>query len=331
MASSQSFTKLTADTTRIFVEMTGTEEKAVKKAMNILTTAFAEHGWELSQVNVKYPGRRVITPDLEPEKRKLSVTYTNKMLGLNLSSNEVKGCLERTGYGVRTDGDSLEVEVPAYRADILHDIDIVEDVSIGYGYEKFKPELPPLSTTGRRLPEDLVAQKVRAALVGLGFTEVVTLMLTNEEDNYHKMGLEGEAVTVQNPISEEHTIIRTHLLPSLLGVLYINRHRELPQRIFEVGDVLKLDSSQETGAKREKRLSACVVHHKANFSEAKAIFNAVLRDLNIKGKVKPIKHPSFIPGRCAGIDGVGYFGELHPEVLTNFGLEYPAVGMEIVL
>lgn len=324
-------TKLTERTTALFVEMTGTDERAVGKAMNILCAAFAEHGWRLSKVNVKYPDRTVETPNMEPQTRRLSVAYANRMLGLTLTPAEIKTCLEKTGYGVETDGDELLIKVPPYRADILHHIDIVEDVAIGYGYGNFRPELPPLSTTGRRLPEDARMRKARSAMLGLGFTEVVTLMLSNEEDNYRKMGLSGDAVKIQNPISEEQTIVRTHLLPGLLGVLYLNRHRELPQRIFETGDVLRLDPESETGARRERRLAACIIHHRANFSEAKSIFNALLRDLQIKGKVKAVEHPSFIPGRCAGIEGRGYFGELHPQVLTNFGLEYPAAALEIML
>ncbi|HDY74550.1 MAG TPA: phenylalanine--tRNA ligase subunit beta [Euryarchaeota archaeon] len=324
-------TKLTVDTTDIFVEMTGTDARAVRYAMNILTAAFAEHKWTLSTVTVKYPDKNVITPNLKPIERRLSVDYTNRMLGLNLTPEEVKLCLEKTGYGAVKEGDGLRVSVPAYRSDILHDIDLVEDVAIGYGYDRFETELPALSTTGRRLPAESVVRKARRAMLGLGFTEVMTLMLTNEAVNNERMCTCDSAVKVQNPISIEHTIIRTHLLPSLLEVLYINRHRELPQRIFEAGDVLKLDPDVETGARSVWRLAGVVVHGKANFSEIKSIFNAVLRDLSIEGKIESFEHPSFIPGRCAQVVGVGYFGELHPQVLTNFGLEYPAVAFEITL
>jgi phenylalanyl-tRNA synthetase beta chain len=329
-------TKLTGDTTQMFVEMTGTDERAVKKAMNILASAFGEHGWKLSRVklsrvNVRYPDKTLVTPNLKPEWRILSVKYANEMLGIDLSLKDVKKCLERIGYGVKINGNSLSIAVPAYRADILHDIDIVEDVAIGYGYENFIPELPPLPTTGSRLSEAVLSQKVRTAMVGLGFTEVVTLMLSNEDENNRKTGVKEDAVRVKNPISEEHTIIRTHLLPGILGVLCINRHRELPQQIFEVGDVLSLDSKQETGSIAKRRLGAIIIHHKANFSEAKSTFTSLLRDIGMRGKVKPYSHPSFIPGRCAEIEGVGYFGELHPRVLTNFELEYPAVAMELTL
>jgi phenylalanyl-tRNA synthetase beta chain len=324
-------TKLTEDTIEMFVEVTGTDEKAVKKAMNILASAFAENGWTLSKVNVNYPSKIIITPDLKPENRRLSFRYTNKILGLDLNPEETVACLEKTGYGAKVDGDNISILVPAYRADILHDIDIVEDIAIGYGYENFQPKLPNLSTTGFKLPEDVRSRKARDAMLGLGFTEVVTLMLSNQEVNNVRMGINDDSVKVQNPISGEHTIIRTHLIPSILEVLYLNRHRELPQRIFEVGDILNLDSKQETGSKKEKRLAACIIHHKANFSEAKSIFNSIIRDLNIGEACTPLEHPSFIKGRSAGIKGVGYFGEVHPKVLSSFNLEYPVVALEMLL
>ncbi len=323
-------TKITENTEKIFVEMTGTDRRAVEKTMNILVYAFAENGWDVSAVKVRYPDRTLKTPDLSPEKRTLPSGYANRMLGLRMSPDEVRASLERMGYNAEGK-DEFSLEVPAYRSDILHDIDVVEDIAIGFGYENFMPNLPPLSTTGSALPVEGRTKNVRAGMLGLGFTEVVTLMLSNEKVNNEWTGIRGDAIRVKNPISEEHTIIRTHLLPGVLEVLYLNRHRELPLKLFEVGDVLLLDSKAETGAVRKRLLCACMVHQKANFSEAKAVFTSVMRDLAIKGEIESVQHPSFIEGRCAGIKGVGFFGEIHPRVLENFNLEYPAVALEIML
>jgi phenylalanyl-tRNA synthetase beta chain len=299
-------TKLTENTSEIFVEMTGTEKRVVDRAMNILASVFAEKGWKLYRVKIQYPDKTLKTPDYRPVTRVVSMEYINGLLGLNLSPREAVICLEKTGYSARANKGSLSVDVPAYRADILHDIDLVEDVAVGYGYEHFDPEIPLLSTTGSRLAMDYTMGKA-------------------------KMSVEEKAVKVKNPISEEHTIVRTHLLPGILGAFYLNRHREMPQRIFELGDALKLDSTLETGARIEKKLSAGVISSRANFSEAKSIFTSLLRDLDIGGSVEPVKHPSFIRGRCAGIDGVGYFGEIHPRVISNFNLEYPVAALEILL
>jgi phenylalanyl-tRNA synthetase beta chain len=114
-------TKLTLDTKEMFVEMTGTDENAVQKAMNILATAFAEQGWRIYQVGVNFPDQVRVTPDLNPIIRRLSIAYTNKMLGLSLSAKELVGCLKKMGYDAEVEGGRLNVSVPSYRNDILHD------------------------------------------------------------------------------------------------------------------------------------------------------------------------------------------------------------------
>lgn len=324
-------TKLHTGTTDIFVEMTGTDERAVKKTMNILTAAFGENGWTLEKVNVFIKGRKIVTPDLAPEKRKVSNDYINRLLGLHLTPTETAGYLKKTGYGAHVNGDELDLSVPAWRADILHDIDIVEDAAIGYGYEAMTPILPEIQKTGGLLSSTYQMKKARTAMIGLGFTEAVTLMITSEKANNENMGLKEEAVKVLNPLTEEHSIMRTNLLSSLLEVLRINKHHELPQMLFEVGTVLKLDPQMETGARSEQRLAWTAIHGKANFSEAKAIFKALARDLLLEGSIESRDHPSFIKGRCAGIEGTGIFGELHPRVISAFELEYPVIAMEIRL
>ncbi|MFQ6135724.1 MAG: phenylalanine--tRNA ligase subunit beta [Candidatus Hydrothermarchaeales archaeon] len=328
-------TRVMEETTDFFVEITGTDFTLVSRALNIVATAFAERGWGIRQVEIEYPDKVIKTPDFSPVKRGLGVEYVNRMLGLDLTSSEIASCLEKMGFGVE-DGENLLVSVPCYRADILHEIDLVEDVAIGYGYQNFEPVLPKLVTTGEKHPMEKYCEKVRSAMIGYGFTEVMTLMLTNEESNFLDTKTEGEAVEIKNPISEEHTIVRTSLLSSLLEVLKINKHRELPQKIFEIGDVIFLDKDVETGALDKKKLCSCSIHSKASFTEIKSVVEGVLRDLGVKDyQIKRSDHASFIEGRRATIKAsdldVGYFGELHPEVITNFELEYPIIAFEIDL
>ena len=128
------------------------------------------------------------------------------------------------------------------------EIDIVEDVAIGYGYENFSTDLPKIVTTGEKHPIEKYCEKIRGTMIGYGFTEIMTLMLTNEESNFSNINATGKAVKIKNPISEEHTIVRTNLLSSVMEFLKLNKHKELPLKVFEVGDVVKLDNSSETGA-----------------------------------------------------------------------------------
>jgi phenylalanyl-tRNA synthetase beta chain len=328
-------TRVTEATREFFIDVTGTDLRLISQALNILATALAERGFTLREVEVRYPNRTLTTPELSPQVRRLSTRYAERVLGLSLSSEEIKACLERMGYGVRVVSEGeLEVLVPCYRCDIFHEIDLVEDVAIGYGYENFPATLPKVLTTGEKLPLEELGEKLRILMLGYGFTEVMNLMLTNDAENFSRLRRSGEAVRIRNPISEEHTTVRTSLLPSLLRTLRLNKHRELPQRIFELGDVVLLSEGEETGALRRRRLGAAVIHDRASFTEAKALLQALLRDLGVEDyRVEPLEDPAFIPGRCASVvisgERVGVFGEIHPEVLENFELEYPVAALEL--
>jgi phenylalanyl-tRNA synthetase beta chain len=139
---------------------------------------------------------------------------------------------------------------------------------------------------------------------------------------------EEEVVEVLNPVSEDHTCLRLRLMPSLLAVLRKSKHRDLPQRIFEVGDVV-------VGAKRRKNLAVMAIHSKAGFTEMKSVVEGVMRDLSVKSDLEPLDSGMYIQGRGASVlvNGkcVGSFGELHPEVITAFELGYPVIAFEVNL
>ena len=138
--------------------------------------------------------------------------------------------------------ENLQVVIPCYRTDIMHAIDLVEDIAIAYGYENFEPIIPNITTIGEENPLESFSTKLRTLLVGYGLQEVVTFMLTNKNNLHKKMKIEEkDVIETKNPKTEDYSIIRTWLLPSLLEVLWRNKHREYPQNIFEVGDVVKLN------------------------------------------------------------------------------------------
>ena len=215
--------------------------------------------------------------------------------------------------------------VPSYRADILHPIDLVEDIAIAYGYMNFRPEIPKLSTVGRNDRTELFSDRVRELMVGYGLMEVMTLIMTSPKDLFARMGLpDGEVVEAINPVSLENSVARSWLLPSLMAVLEKNRNREYPQMLFEVGDCIKADGSQE------RRLAGVLAHSKSSFSEAKGVVTGLLDELKAKYEIKQGGHASFIEGRC-GDFGFGFFGEIRPRVLSNFGLEVPVAAFELSL
>jgi phenylalanyl-tRNA synthetase beta chain len=258
------------------------------------------------------------------------------MLGLELRPQEIARIMRRMRFGVvEASGDNLTLLVPPYRTDILHEVDLIEDLAVGYGYDRLKPTLPKVATVGERHPLEALSARVRGVLTGLGFLEVMTFTLTNPRTNFELMRVEGEAATIANPISEEYTILRTWLLPCLMSVLKANRLHPLPQRIFELGDVVLLDEDAETGARDVRRVAAAAVGEVGNFTYIKAVAEAVLRELGVGYELRPIEHPSFLEGRVAEIvsegERLGMLGELHPEVILNFELEHPVAALELDL
>ena len=167
-------------------------------------------------------------------------------------------------------------------------------------------------------------------LAGLGYLEMMPFTLTNEKVlcDYLNRPRCSSTLHLMHPISEEYTVVRTEILPLLLEMLQVNRHRELPQRLFATGDVL-------SDLKTTQRLAAVSTHTVADFSEAYANVDAVLRELGITYLAEVSDDEAFIEGRRADIvvDGkkVGVCGEIHPAVLTAFELEQPVAAFELDL
>jgi phenylalanyl-tRNA synthetase beta chain len=224
----------------------------------------------------------------------------------------------------------VKVQVPCYRADIMHDWDLFEDVAIAYGYDRIIAEPPATFTVGKPHPVQVSAALARGVCTGLGYLEVMPFTLTSEDVLCRRMQRAGRPgiLHVMHPISIDNTVVRTELLPLLLEFLTINRHRELPQRLFTVGDIV-------LECKTRQQAAGVSTHPDADFSEAYATADAVLHELSIAYTVKESGDPAFIEGRRGDIivDGktVGIFGEIHPAVLAAFELEHPVAAFEFDL
>ena len=334
-------TKLTSETRNLFVDVTGTDQQAVERTLNIIATSFAESGATIQTMENIYQDETLIRPDLTPKERTVSVKNAVKLIGIPLTPEIVVESLRKVRFDAEIiDEDTVKVQIPPYRADILHEVDIIENVAIGYCFRKIEPELPQVATVAREDHYLEFDQNVREIMNGLSFTEVMSLMLTNEENHYQKMKLpENVRVEVAQPISQDRTMIRQSLLNGLLEFLEDNKHEELPQRIFEVGETVFLDGEKETHTVGVKKMAAMITHSQANFTEIKSTSDAFISNLGLEMTIEDLDHPSFIPGRCAQLKGVkketgdvcveGFFGEINPEVIRNFELEYPVIALEV--
>jgi phenylalanyl-tRNA synthetase beta chain len=324
-----SLTEVTPYTKEIFIDVTGTDRKSINYALNIVSTALAERGCQIYSTTVNDENKIYLPPYLNPVARELSVDYVNRILGTNFKEKEIINCLGIMGYNSSmTNGDKIIVEIPTWRSDILHEIDLVEDVAIGYGFDVFETDFPQALTFGKNLPHHDLLESLRSIMIGLGFNEVTTFTISNENDEFINMGLKiGTMVEIENPIGEEYAGLRTGLLPSLLKILNENRHHSLPQQIFELGIVV------DQNAKNRRNLAGLKIDAKANFTESKSTVEAVLRDIGCTYSIKENNHAAFIEGRCASIvkdnQEIGFFGELHPKTIQVFELEHPIIAFEI--
>jgi phenylalanyl-tRNA synthetase beta chain len=332
--------KVTTETRNVFIECSGFKFNFLIPALNVIVAALADRGGEIESVKIIYPKiiypKQVIyTPNLSPKKAEVSIDYINKISGLKLSAKEVFELLRKARYDVvKLKGDKIEVLYPAYRQDIMHPRDIVEDVIISYGYSKIEPIVPKLPTIGKIDGKEIISNKVAEIMVGLGFQEILSYTLTSKENLFEKMNLApSEVAEIENPISSRWSVFRNWLLPSLLEFLSHNKHVEYPQKIFEIGKVVLIDEEAETRTRDVLKLACCMSDAKVSYEEISSVLDAFLSSVEVEYRLRATKHPSFIEGRVAEIlingKSVGIIGEVSPKVLENWNLDMPVVGFEI--
>jgi phenylalanyl-tRNA synthetase beta chain len=344
----------------LFVEVTGTVLDHVLLTANILAANLRDRGAAIHPVATVYPfdtprGREVATPHPLPEKRLLSVGLERFRTVLGepaLGADDVRANLRAYGLAVSDEGGRVRVEAPPWRCDYLHEVDAVEDFAISRGYESFTARMPEEFTVGRLASSTDLADRARDRLIGYGFEEAITNILTEERLLRAAMNLaEGfsgasrfpgrEMVRIANVMNASYACLRDWLLPSLLEVESHSAGAVYPHRIFEAGEVAVLDPSAPLRSQTEQRVAGLVAHELASFTEAQAYLNLLLRHLGATDyTLEPAEHPTFLPGRFAFVqlpgskDAVGVVGELHPEVLAGeqgFGIRVPCSAFELAL
>ena len=335
-------TTVTDETKNLFLDLTGTDFSAVNLALNILSTTLSDMGAKIESVKVNYEGdKEIITPNLDSTKWEVEIDYINSYLGLKLSPSEMIKCFQK----VRIDAEEskkkgyLDVYIPAFRGDVMHPVDLTEEVAIGYGYFNI-PKTIREGCVGEYHPIQTFLNKVRTIMIGAGYLEVLNFILTSSEKQYNYMKQdydENNLIQIANPVSKEYNTTRTSILPNLMETIRFNRSEEKPIRIFEVGDIVLLATEEETGAKREIHLSAVTYHEDADFTEIRSTLDFVMTAIGLYNEfeIKVGINPSYINGRYGDIYlkgvKVGEIGELNPEVLLNFKLEFPVAGLELNL
>lgn len=329
--------RVTEDTTDVLIDVTATDPEAGRRVLSIVASAFAARGGVLRPVRILGPEFEELSPRVEPASIIYDNELTRRLLGLDLAVEEVAELLLSMRMSPRrVDQRHLEVQYPYYRLDILHPVDIAEEVAIAYGYERIVPERFPPKHPGREHPLEVFTRVVREAMTALSFTEVNNYMMTSRRLMFELMNLPAQPIIeVENPRHEAYQALRTWIIPQLLSALASSRHAGYPQRIFETGDVVIPDEMLENLAREERHLAFAVAGRGVTLTDGLSVLKGLASLFSLEVNLAPAEHPSFIEGRVATVSFCGresgLIGEVHPRVLVNFDLEVPVVACELNL
>ncbi len=317
--------KITSETNSVFIECSGHDQNILNKIINIIITTLSDMGGKIYQMQI-IDNHNFVSPNLDPETMPISLENTNKLLGLNLKQKDIPGLLAKMGHDYK----NQHAIIAPWRTDILHEVDLIEDIAIAYGYDNLEPEIPNLSTIGEESKESRVKNKIAEILVGLGLVEISTYHMIKTEEAKKMKTL--NQIEVQDS-KTEYKILRPNLLVPGLRILSENIDTEYPQKIFEIGRIFRLNDKTETGV--EEQDSIFVALTPGNFTESKQHLDCLFKSLGIDYDLKEFDVPGLIPGRSGKIifqdKEIGYIGEAHPNTLRTWNLKMPLSVFEIDL
>jgi phenylalanyl-tRNA synthetase beta chain len=325
----------------LFFEFSGTILDDLILAANIMACDCADMGYTILPVKCVFDfetqyGKEITVPYYFQQEASCEVPFLQRMLGSDLSNQEIIASLKRMGIEGKIENSLIKIRVPEYRNDFLHPVDIVEDVMIGYGMGNFEPILPSDSTVGRLTDEEVFARKVKDIMIGLGFQEMMYNYLGSRREYIDNMNVDGsDYIQIANPMSENYEFVRPSIIPSLLESESVSAHAVYPHSIFEVGKVAFLDETDNSGTTTRNNLGFLVASNEVGFNVINSQVATLLYFVKTEHQLKEVVDSRFIEGRCAHIvvdnKVVGIFGEIHPAVLENWGITMPSVACEIDL
>ncbi|MEF8936932.1 MAG: phenylalanine--tRNA ligase subunit beta [Halovenus sp.] len=348
-------TEVSEQSRDLLIEMTGTDQWTIDHMCSIVCYALSARGGQVERVNVEYTddtpgeyaGHTLDRPDFSVKTKRVAHDRIESIIGVEFDAETVVDCAERAGLDATEyteDGETIyEVDIPPYRVDVLHPLDVIDDIGRAYGFNDLEPTYPDVSTVGGRHERSRLEDAARDSLVGLGFEDLLNFHMISQEENFDRLGISpgddylggGEPVTIREPYSEAYEILRTWALPSLLLVLENNTHREYPQHLAEIGLAAHLDDSANTGVEEYQTVAGVLAETDVSYEDARARLQALAGAFGAELETPPTEHPAFISGRTAEVvldgESVGVIGEIHPKVLVEHDLELPVAAFEFRL
>ncbi len=322
-------TTVTTETKDLFIDVTGIDQRACESALMLICLQLHIMGGKIESVRVKTCEGKDWILDGTPKTHKVKRSLVENILGYSFKDQEIKESIRRMG-GVYKGEDNgiLSISMPRWRFDIIHPIDLVEEIAIGHGYDHLTFDVPKAPLTAIPRDDANLLRRIRESLQGLGMIQIQSLTLSNYDDQFKLVGWKpnGSVTQMTNPITTEHTILRQNILPGLLRLLSANRHHELPQAVYELGTVVIDHENCE-------KFSFLVAENSGGFATLRGRIQAVMRDLGCNGwELVPTDDGPWLKGRSAMImiDGieVGQCGEIDPSVSASFNLNVPMSGAQ---
>jgi phenylalanyl-tRNA synthetase beta chain len=298
----------------------------------------------------EYP-KPVTTPTIM-----LSVRDTNRLLGTRFNANKIRDLLESIEFNVELkDSKNLSVVPPSFRVDVTRPEDFMEEVARLSGYNNIPTTFPMMPAEKRKTLKSLeIRNRIKHQMTGFGFSEVINYSFVNRNacdllklaaDDFRR-----KMVTILNPLTEEQTVMRTSLIPGLLGTMHYNHtQQEKSLKLFEIGKIfisagraqlpeeIEMLAGLWTGARFfpswHSKETPC------DFFDIKGVTEGLLQSLNLDNceftSLPEASHTYTKPGYTAqifiGKTAIGLVGEVHPQVLQNFDLVQTAYILEINL
>ncbi len=321
-------TKVDLLTNNLFIEVTSVNSKSAKDILSILSFELSDMGFDLYSLMVDSPFYgEIVTPILEPHRIHLDFDYINKILGLELTHDEILVCLQRSRCeGTDKGNGKLECIIPSYRIDLFDKVDVSEEVAIGYGIFNLGPLYPATYFPGRKNSQSIIFDKVRDILIGLGFMEIINSNVISKnlvkdvflEDDH----LDKNLVSLGDSKNTEFELLRNSLIPSLINTFSNNIHEKYPQKLFEIG---KTFSTTNNEIRENWSLCVSIAHNTTDYTEIKSNLESFMRYcFNAFVTTPRYDTAYFLPGHSAKIflvdDVIGEIGEIHPQVLDNLNL-----------
>lgn len=361
-------------TTNVFIECTGTDKTKANIVLDTVVAMFSEYcaqPFTVEPVNVVYEGVEETTPLLSKRACEMKVADANGTIGIDISPEEMCKLCDKMMLGPAkyiADRGVLEVQVPPTRSDILHAVDVIEDIAIAYGFNNIQLEIPKTLCFGAPLPINQFSDLIRSEIAQAGYMEMLTHGLCSTAENFtHLLRPVGPAVSLSNPANIEYEVVRTSLLPGALKTLAYNKSMSHKDgiKLFEISDVV-LATDNDIGAMNARRLVGLYSSYSSGFEVIHGLADRVMTCVQIQPEdgyasnsltkqelanlkrvaragvtyfLRPSSDPCFFQGMSADIvlkyeDGtpekvVGSLGVVHPKVLENFDVSYPCSVLEM--